>query len=117
MEFLVNGAIHYNEPGVFLAFEENAGGTGAKRRFSGFRLKGIDQTKKTHYRLCKDRAYRDQEEAGECDLDGLFIRLGHAMEAGSERSGWRLTPFEVLFGALPNQGILLSRIAPFIPLA
>ena len=45
MEFLVNGAIHYNEPGVFLAFEENAEGTGAKCCFSGFRLKGIDRGK------------------------------------------------------------------------
>src|SRR5574339_239348 len=104
MEFLVNGATQYNEPGVFIAFEENAEELAQNVASLGFDLKDLIRRKK----LIVDyvRVERTEiEEAGEYDLDGLFIRLGHAIDSiGAKRVA--LDTIEVLFGALRNQGIL-----------
>ena len=108
MEFLVNGALQYNEPGVFLAFEENATELAENVASLGFDLKQLVKQKK----LILDyvRIERTEiEEAGEYDLDGLFIRLGHAIDSiGAKRVV--LDTIEVLFGALPNQGILRAEL-------
>ena len=108
MEFLVNGALQYNEPGVFLAFEENATELAENVASLGFDLNQLVKQKK----LILDyvRIERTEiEEAGEYDLDGLFIRLGHAIDSiGAKRVV--LDTIEVLFGALPNQGILRAEL-------
>jgi circadian clock protein KaiC len=108
MEFLVNGAMHYNEPGVFIAFEENAEELAENVASLGFDLNDLIKQKK----LVIDyvRIERTEiEEAGEYDLEGLFIRLGNAIDSiGAKRVA--LDTIEVLFGALPNQGILRAEL-------
>jgi circadian clock protein KaiC len=108
MEFLVNGAIRYDEPGVFIAFEENAEELAQNVASLGFDLKELIKQKK----LIIDyvRVERTEiEETGEYDLEGLFIRLGHAIDSiGAKRVV--LDTIEVLFGALPNPGILRAEL-------
>ena len=108
MEFLVRGATQYDEPGVFLAFEENAEELAQNVASLGFDLHDLARKKK----LIVDyiRVERSEiEEAGEYDLEGLFIRLGYAIDSiGAKRVA--LDTIEVLFGALPNQGILRAEL-------
>jgi circadian clock protein KaiC len=108
MEFLVNGAIDYNEPGVFLAFEENAEELAQNVASLGFDLKGLIKQKKLIIDYVRiERA--EIQETGEYDLEGLFIRLGHAIDTiGAKRVV--LDTVEVLFSALPNQGILRTEL-------
>ena len=108
MEFLVKGAIQYNEPGVFVAFEENAEELAENVASLGFDLQELNRQKK----LIIDyvRVERSEiEEAGEYDLDGLFIRLGHAIDSiGAKRVV--LDTVEVLFSALSNPGIIRAEL-------
>ena len=108
MEFLVRGATQYDEPGVFLAFEENAEELAQNVASLGFDLKELARQKM----LIVDyvRVERTEiEEAGEYNLDGLFIRLGHAIDTiGAKRVA--LDTVEVLFSAIPNQGILRAEL-------
>jgi circadian clock protein KaiC len=108
MEFLVNGAIQYNEPGVFMAFEENAEELAQNVASLGFDLKKLSRQRK----LIIDyvRVERSEiEETGDYDLEGLFIRLGHAIDSiGAKRVV--LDTIEVLFSALSNQGILRAEL-------
>jgi circadian clock protein KaiC len=108
VEFLVNGIIQYDEPGVFVALEESAEELAQNVSSLGFDLNDLIKRKK----LIIDyvRIERSEiEETGEYDLDGLFIRLGYAID----RIGARrvvLDTIEVLFAALPNQGILRAEL-------
>jgi circadian clock protein KaiC len=108
MEFLVNGAMQYNEPAVFVAFEESAEELAQNVASLGFDLNELIKRKK----LIIDyvRIERSEiEEAGEYDLDGLFIRLGHAIDSiGAKRVA--LDTIEVLFSALPNHAILRAEL-------
>ena len=108
MEFLINGITQYDEPGVFVAFEENAEELTQNVASLGFDLKALMKQKK----LIIDyvRVERSEiEETGEYDLDGLFIRLGHAIDTiGAKRVV--LDTLEVLFSALPNHGILRAEL-------
>jgi circadian clock protein KaiC len=108
MEFLVNGAIQYDEPGVFVAFEENAEELAQNVASLGFDLKKLSRQKKLiidHVRVERSEI----EETGDYDLDGLFIRLGHAIDSiGAKRVV--LDTIEVLFSALSNQGILRAEL-------
>lgn len=108
MEFLVNGAVQYDEPAVFVAFEENAEELAQNVASLGFDLKELIRQKK----LIVDYVRVDSteiEETGEYDLDGLFIRLGHAIDTlGARRVV--LDTIEVLFSALPNQGIVRAEL-------
>src|SRR5687768_13763546 len=84
-EFLVHGAIEYNEPGVFMMFEENADELTANVRSLGFDLDKLVKQKK----IALDHVHIERseiEETGEYDLEGLFIRLGYAIESiGAKR--------------------------------
>jgi len=108
MEFLVNGATKYDEPGVFVAFEENAEELAQNVASLGFDLKKLIRQKK----LVIDpvRVERGEiEETGDYDLEGLFIRLGHAIDSiGAKRVV--LDTIETLFSALSNQGILRAEL-------
>ena len=108
MEFLVNGATQYDEPGVFVAFEENAEELAQNVASLGFDLKKLIKQKK----LIVDHVHVERseiEETGDYDLEGLFIRLGHAIDSvGAKRVV--LDTIEVLFSALPNQGILRAEL-------
>ncbi len=108
MEFLVNGATQFNEPGVFVAFEENAEELAQNVASLGFDLKKLGRQKKLiidHIRVERSEI----EETGDYDLGGLFIRLGHAIDSiGAKRVV--LDTIEVLFSALTNQGILRAEL-------
>jgi circadian clock protein KaiC len=108
MEFLVRGATQYHEPGVFMAFEESTKDLVANVASLGFDLKSLITSKK----IAVDFVYieRDQvAQAGEYNLDALFIRLGSAIDAiGAKRVV--LDTIESLFSSLPNQAILRAEL-------
>ena len=108
MEFLVRGATQFNEPGVFMAFEETAKDLTKNVASLGFDLKDLIARKK----IALDFVYigdSQVEASGEFDLDGLFIRLGHAIDSiGAKRVV--LDTVESLFSKLPNQHILRAEL-------
>jgi circadian clock protein KaiC len=108
MEFLVRGASRFNEPGVFMAFEESAKDLTLNVASLGFDLKDLIAQKK----MVLDFVYIERseiEETGEYDLEGLFIRLGHAIDSiGAKRVV--LDTIESLFAGLPNQLILRTEL-------
>ncbi len=108
MEFLVRGATQFGEPGVFMMFEENAAELTANVRSLGFDLEDLVARKK----IALDHVHIERseiEETGEYDLEGLFIRLGHAIDSiGAKRVV--LDTVEALFAGLPNQAILRSEL-------
>src|SRR3954451_12113065 len=108
MEFLVRGATEYDEPGVFMAFEESTEELTQNVRSLGFDLGKLVRQKK----LVLDfvRVERNEiEETGEYDLDGLFIRLNAAIDSiGAKRVV--LDTIEALFSGLQNEGILRAEL-------
>ncbi len=108
MEFLVRGIQDYNEPGVFMCFEERAKDLAANVSSLGFDLPALIASKK----LVIDPVTIDREEimeTGEYSLDGLFVRLNAAIDAvGAKRVV--LDTIEALFAALSNQNILRSEL-------
>lgn len=108
MQFLVNGAIQYDEPGVFVAFEESAEELAQNVASLGFNLKNLVKQKKLLIEEIRvDRA--EIAETGEYDLEGLFIRLDHAIKRiGAKRV--TLDTIEVLFSAFSNQAILRAEL-------
>jgi circadian clock protein KaiC len=108
MEFLVRGATQYNEPGVFMAFEESAEDLTKNVRSLGFDLDELVKQKK----LAIDFVQIDRneiDETGDYDLEGLFIRLGTAIDGiGAKRVV--LDTIENLFAGLQNEGILRAEL-------
>jgi circadian clock protein KaiC len=108
MEFLVHGALQYNEPGVFLAFEETEKDLSANVASLGYDLDKLVANKK----IILDHVHverKEIEETGEYDLEGLFIRLNHAIDSiGAKRVV--LDTIETLFSGLPNPLILRSEL-------
>jgi circadian clock protein KaiC len=108
MEFLVRGATEYNEPGVFMAFEETAPELTQNVRSLGFDLDELAKKKKLVIDFVRiERSEID--ETGDYDLEGLFIRLGAAIDAiGAKRVV--LDTIENLFAGLQNEGILRAEL-------
>ncbi|HEX6862150.1 MAG TPA: circadian clock protein KaiC, partial [Thermoanaerobaculia bacterium] len=108
MEFLVRGATEYGEPGVFMSFEEGVQELTENVRSLGFDLEELAEQEK----LVVDYVHVERseiEETGEYDLEGLFIRLGFAIDSiGAKRVV--LDTLEVLFGGLENEAILRSEL-------
>jgi len=108
LEFIVKGATEFNEPGVFMAFEEKAEELAMNVGSLGFDLEQLQKEKK----LKIDYVHIDRseiEETGEYDLDGLFIRLGYAIDSiGAKRVV--LDTIENLFSGLTNLGILRAEL-------
>lgn len=79
MEFLVSGATQFEEPGVFVAFEENMNDLVKNFGSLGFDINGlIDQKKLAVLYIHIEPS--EIEEAGEFDLEGLFVRIGYAID-------------------------------------
>ena len=79
MQFLIKGITEYDEPGVFMSFEEPSDDLTLNVRSLGFDLEKLKAEKKLvvdHVRVERSEI----EEAGEYDLDGLFVRLGYAID-------------------------------------
>jgi circadian clock protein KaiC len=108
MQFLVNGVLKYDEPGVFMAFEEKAEDLTVNVSSLGVDLDKMQRTKK----IKVDYVHVDKseiEETGEYDLSGLFVRLNYAIDTiGAKRVV--LDTIENLFSGLSNQGILRSEL-------
>ncbi len=108
MEFLLRGILQYGEPGVFMAFEENAGELAANVASLGYDLNQLcagGQLFIDYVRV--DRS--EIEETGEYDLDGLFIRLADAIgRIGAKRVV--LDTLEMLFSGLRNESILRAEL-------
>ncbi len=108
MEFLVRGATQFDEPGVFMSFEESSADLADNVRSLGFDLPALIDSG----RIAMDQVIIDAaqfEETGEYDLEGLFVRLGFAIDAiGARRVV--LDTIESLFGGLQNEAILRSEL-------
>ena len=108
MEFLIRGALQYNEPGVFMAFEETAEDLAENVASLGYDLNDLIAGK----RLVVDYVHLDRseiEETGEYDLEGLFLRLGSAIDSiGGMRVS--LDTLEAVFSAFTNHFILRAEL-------
>jgi len=108
LEFLVHGATRFGEPGVFITFEETAGELATNGASVGFDLAALEADRKLavdHVRIERSEI----EESGEYDLEGLFIRIGFAIDSiGARRVA--IDTLEVLFAGLPNPGILRAEL-------
>ena len=107
-EFLVHGATEFGEPGVFMMFEESADELAQNLLSLGVDLAVLEREKKIavdHVRIERNEI----EETGEYDLEGLFIRLGYAIDSiGAKRVV--LDTIEALFSGLPNHAVLRAEL-------
>ena len=107
-EFLVHGATEFGEPGVFMMFEESADELAQNLLSLGVDLAVLEREKKIavdHVRVERNEI----EETGEYDLEGLFIRLGYAIDSiGAKRVV--LDTIEALFSGLPNHAVLRAEL-------
>ncbi|HEU4833801.1 MAG TPA: circadian clock protein KaiC [Pyrinomonadaceae bacterium] len=108
MEFLVRGATMFNEPGVFMSFEESDEELATNVASLGFDLNQLVADKK----LSLEYVFIERseiEETGEYDLEALFLRLGHAIDSiGAKRVV--LDTLEALFSALPSEAIVRAEL-------
>jgi len=108
MEFLVRGARDFGDPGVYMSFEETEAELAANVASLGFDIPGLVRRKKLALDYVRV-ARNETEETGEYDLEGLFVRLGSAIDAiGAKRVV--LDTIESLFASLPNDGILRAEL-------
>lgn len=108
MTFLVNGATQFDEPGVFMSFEEASADLVQNVASLGYDVQSLVDQK----RIAMDyvRVEKSEiEESGDYDLDGLFVRLGYAIDQiGAKRVV--LDTLEVLFAGLGNTDILRAEL-------
>jgi circadian clock protein KaiC len=108
LSFLVNGARQFGEPGVLMSFEESVVELASDVASLGFDLPGLIAEGK----LLIDYVHIDRseiEETGDYDLEGLFVRLDHAVRSvGAKRVV--LDTVESLFGGLANEGVLRAEL-------
>ncbi len=79
IDFLINGATHFNEPGIFMSFEETEEELYKNVASLNLDLQGLVARKNIllEYVLLERR---DIQESGEFNLEGLFIRLEQAID-------------------------------------
>ncbi|MEY2568011.1 MAG: circadian clock protein KaiC [Actinomycetota bacterium] len=108
MEFLVRGITQFDEPGVFVAFEETIADLTENVASLGFDLATFQadgQLVLDHI----DAMDAEVEDTGDWDLEGLFLRLGAAIDAvGAKRVV--IDTIETLFGAFSNTAILRAEL-------
>jgi circadian clock protein KaiC len=108
MQFLIKGITEFGENGVFMSFEEPSNDLSLNVKSLGFDLEKLKADKKLvvdHVRVERSEI----EEAGEYDLDGLFIRLAHAIDT-VKATRVVLDTIESLFSGLDNQAILRAEL-------
>ena len=108
IEFLVRGATLFNEPGVFMSFEESSEELATNVASLNFDVRQLIAEKK----LLVDHVFIERseiEETGEYDLEGLFLRLNYVIDQiGAKRVV--LDTLEALFSALPNEAIVRAEL-------
>ena len=96
--------MQFNEPGVFMSFEESSHELAQNVASLGFDLPGLIEQKKIvldHVKIERSEI----EETGDYDLEGLFIRLGFAIDSiGAKRVV--VDTIETLFSGLENEQLL-----------
>lgn len=106
--FLINGAVMFDEPGVFMSFEESSADLLQNVASLGFDPRQLVDDKK----LAMDyvRVERSEiEESGDYDLEALFVRLGFAIDSvGAKRVV--LDTLEVLFAGLGDTQLLRAEL-------
>lgn len=106
--FLVEGALRFEEPGVLMSFEERPEDIYANVESLGYNLPSLIASKK----LVVDQVKIERgetEESGAYDLEGLFVRLGYAIDRiGAKRVV--LDTIENLFAGLSDSTILRSEL-------
>jgi len=108
MEFLIRGATEFGEPGVLMTFEETGEEMSRNVESLGFNLQSLVDKKKLFLDYVRIEPSEIQE-TGEYDLEGLFIRLQHAVEAvGAKRVV--LDTVEAIFSGFANEGMLRAEI-------
>lgn len=108
MEFLIRGATKFDEPGLFVSFEENEQELRQNVASLGFDL--ADLVRRRRLSIDFVQAERSEiEEAGDYDLEGLFLRLGHAIDH-IQAKRVVLDTIEALFAAMPNSNILRAEL-------
>jgi circadian clock protein KaiC len=108
MEFLLRGALLYNEPGVFMCFEETPEDLTKNFSSLGFDLNDLVARKK----LAIDYVSIERseiEETGAFDLEGLFVRLGYAINSVKAKRVV-LDTIEGLFAGFSNEVILRAEL-------
>jgi circadian clock protein KaiC len=108
MEFLIRGATEFGEPGVFLAFEETPGELAQNVRSLGFDVPNLIARRK----LLLDHVQIDRseiEETGEYDLEGLFLRLGNAIDTVKAKRVV-LDTLETLFSSFQNEAVVRAEL-------
>jgi circadian clock protein KaiC len=108
LEFLVRGVTQYKEPGVFMSFEESEAELTTNVSSLGFDLKSlINSNKLIIDQVAVERS--EIEETGEYDLEGLFVRLGSAIDSIKAKRVV-LDTIEVLYAGLTNTGIVRAEL-------
>lgn len=108
LEFLIRGAIQFNEPGVFIAFEETKQDLVENVASMGFDLEDLISKNL----ILIDYIYidnRESTESGEYDLEGLFIRLDFAVRKINAKRVV-LDTIEILFSSFPNEEMLRNEL-------
>jgi circadian clock protein KaiC len=108
VEFVVRGAIEFNEPGVFVSFEETDPELAANVRSLGFDLNDLVRRKK----LAMDFIHIERseiEQTGSYDLDGLFVRLQFAIDSVKAKRVV-LDTIEALFSGLSDSAVLRAEL-------
>jgi circadian clock protein KaiC len=102
--FLVNGANDFDEPGVFMSFEEPSADLKANVTSLGYDLDDLI----SRQRLIIDHVRVEPNEileTGDYDLEGLFVRLGYAIrQIGAKRVV--LDTIEALFSGFSDTAVL-----------
>jgi circadian clock protein KaiC len=108
VQFLVKGAQLFGEPGAFIAFEEREHDLAENVASLGFDLSDLE----ARGLLSVDHVHIDPNEIvenGAYDLEGLFLRLGLAIDSvGAKRVV--IDTLETLFGGLSNYGIVRAEL-------
>ncbi|HUN54627.1 MAG TPA: circadian clock protein KaiC [Smithella sp.] len=107
-EFLLRGALQFNEPGVFMSFEETGKELTVNVASLGYDVQALVDARKLiidHVRVERSEI----EETGMYDLEGLFIRLNNAIDSIKAKRVV-LDTIEALFSGFGNETILRSEL-------
>ena len=107
IDFLINGAIQFKEPGVFMSFEESEDELYTDVSSLNLDLQGLVSQKK----ILIEHVLLEKKDIQETDfnLEGLFVRLEHAIDSiGAKRVV--LDSIESIFAGITDVGILRLEI-------
>ncbi|HXW10562.1 MAG TPA: circadian clock protein KaiC [Steroidobacteraceae bacterium] len=108
MEFLVRGALEFDEPGAYISFEETEAELAQNVASLGFDVDALVEQGKLAFDHVKVER-QEIEETGAYDLDGLFVRLGLAIDSVGARRVV-LDTIESLFSGFSDAAVLRAEL-------